>query len=178
MHLGVGSGDRSAVIEVTADPNTNGGTLISNVVIKADDDTVAPVTIEVVQLPSQQGGDDPIELKRAEGYWAGDYWQTDGRFDDVYLIMTDMEIRDGNPVGPGHVISLDMNIPAATFDTFDIVGTYGPSMSLVPDRQYTFNSDEVSYVQTYDASGACVAWRYSTGGSVEIAREGEVIRLR
>ncbi len=177
VHLSVGSGDRSTVIEVTADPNTTDGTLKSNVVITADDETVAPVTIGVVQLSSQQVGDDPIVLKQAEGYWAGDFWQTNGRLDDVYLVMTDMEVRDGNPIGPGYVISLDMNIPAATFDTFDIEGTYGPSMSLVPDRQYTFNSDEVSYVQTYDASGTQIAWRYATGGSVVITREGEVYSI-
>lgn len=177
VHLSGVSADQSAVIEVSADPNTTDGMLTSNVVITADDETVAPVTIEVVQQPARQVGDDPIKLKLAEGYWVGDYWQTNGRLDDVYLIMTDMEISDGNPVGPGHMISLDMNIHAATFDTFDIVGTYGPSKSLVPERPYTFNSDEVSYVQTYDASGTRVAWRYATGGSVEIAREGEVYSI-
>lgn len=177
VHLSIDTGDQSAVITVSADPNPTDGIRTSNVVITADDDTVAPVTIEVEQQDSGQSGDDPIGLKLAEGYWVGDYWQTGGQLDDVYLIMTDMEIRDGNPVGPGHMISLDLNIPAATFETFDIVGTYGPSMSLVPTRQYTFNSDEVSYVQTYDASGTRVAWRYSTGGSVEIAREGDVYSI-
>jgi len=166
-----GSGSGNAAVQVKADPNTSATPLTATIVFTGEG--VDPVSIAVTQK-AKVDPVQPVELKYAEAYWAGDYWDTAGSLNDLYIILTDMTFQNGAMTYPGKIIQIDLNIPATTFDKVETVvaNTYTPSYSLTPLKSYTFNSDEVSYIWEYDASGAKIATHYTTGGSVKIARSG------
>lgn len=176
IRLSADRGDGDAVIAVSAAVNPDADERRSVLRIEAAE--VPPVEIVV-----QQQGTAPIPppepavITYIEGYWAGDYWETGGVLDDLYLMMTDRTMLDGKLQGAGFVASLDLNIPAATFSTFEIAGSYAPSTVLPPATPYTFNVDEVTYVLTYDASGNRTAQRYATGGSIRITGERPDYRI-
>lgn len=160
-------GEGDDVIAVSATPNPDPDERRATLRITAEG--VDPIGIAVTQQGNVPAP--PPETKvmtLTEGYWAGDYWETDGVLDDLYLVMTDRPIGQGELQGAGYVISLDLNILAATFPTFEIAGNYTPSTVLPPTEAYTFNADEVTYVNTYDASGNRTSLRYATGGSIRI----------
>ena len=178
VHLSASTGDGNAVITVSATPNPEPTERRSSLQITGD--AVEPVEIRILQRASQPGPSpepEPVVMARVEGYWAGDYWDTGGRLDDLYLVMTDRTILDGKPHGAGSILSLDLNIPAATFATFDIAGTYAPSTALPPTQAHTFNADEVTYVATYNAANNRTAQRYATAGAVEIKGERPLYQI-
>ena len=164
-----GSGDGDATVVVKADPNTAPTPLSTTIVFAGEG--VETVSVAVTQAARFDPGE-AVALTLAEAYWAGDYWGTAGTLNDLYIILTDMPLQNGALTYPGRIIQLDLNIPATTFDKVETVvaGSYSPSYTLTPIERYTFNSDEVSYIWEYDASGAKTATHYTTGGSVTIAR--------
>lgn len=164
-----GSGDGNATVAVKAEPNTAPTPLSTTIVFAGEG--VEPVSIAVTQAAKFDPGEAAV-LTLAEAYWAGDYWGTAGTLNDLYIVLTDMPMQNGALTYPGKIIQLDLNIPATTFDKVETVvaGSYTPSYTLTPLQRYTFNSDEVSYIWDYDASGAKTATHYTTGGSVTIAR--------
>lgn len=164
-----GSGDGDATVVVKADPNTAPTPLSTTIVFAGEG--VETVSVAVTQAAKFDPGE-AVALTLAEAYWAGDYWGTAGTLNDLYIILTDMPLQNGALTYPGRIIQLDLNIPATTFDKVETVvaGSYSPSYTLTPIERYTFNSDEVSYIWEYDASGAKTATHYTTGGSVTIAR--------
>ncbi len=166
-----GSGDGNATVQVKADPNTTTSPLNTTIVVSGEG--VDPVTIPVTQA-AKADPSDVVTLTHAEAYWTGDYWDTAGTLNELYIVMTDMPIQNGALTYPGKILQIDLNIPATTFERVEevVAENYSPSYTLTPTQRYTFNSDEVSYIWDYDASGTVTARRYTTGGSVTIARSG------
>lgn len=167
-----GSGSGNATVTVKAEPNTAPTPLSATIVFAGEG--VDPVNVAVTQAATFDPGQ-AAALTHAEAYWAGDYWDTAGTLNDLYIILTDMPMQNGALTYPGKIIQLDLNIPATTFDKVETVvaGSYAPSYTLTPLQRYTFNSDEVSYIWDYDASGSKIATHYTTGGSVTIARTAD-----
>ena len=166
-----GSGDGDATVQVKADPNTTSASQNTTIVVSGEG--VDAVTIPVTQAAKVDPGE-VVTLTHAEAYWTDDYWDTAGTLNELYIVMTDMPIQNGVLTYPGKIIQIDLNIPATTFAKVEevVAGNYSPSYSLTPTQRYTFNSDEVSYIWDYDASGVVTTRRYTTGGSVTISRSG------
>lgn len=108
---------------------------------------------------------DTAVIKTVNGFWAGDFWGN--TLNDVYLQMTDSEIKNGQMQYPGNFISLDLNVRAQEFDKLNIAGDYTPCTDIVPLNPGTFNCDEVTYMNSYDAAGGMTRHDV-TGGSVKI----------
>jgi hypothetical protein len=105
-------------------------------------------------------------IRAVNGFWAGDFWGN--TLNDVYLEMTDAEVKDGRMQYPGNFISLDLNVKAQEFEKLNIAGNYAPCTDVVPLYPSTFNCDGVTYINSYDASGHMTRHDV-TGGSVNIA---------
>ncbi len=105
-------------------------------------------------------------IRAVNGFWAGDFWGN--TLNDVYLEMTDTEVKDGQMQYPGNFISLDLNVKAQEFEKLNIAGNYAPCTDVVPLYPSTFNCDGVTYINSYDASGHMTRHDV-TGGSVNIA---------
>lgn len=174
--LNIPTGDGDATIAVSATPNSD--IVERQSLLRITADGVAPVQITILQQANKPvPPPEPVVLTHAEGYWDSDYWETGGVLDDLYLVMTDREIRDGTIRGAGSIASLDLNLPAAAFDTFEITGSYAPSRTLPPTVAYTFNADEVTYVATYDDAGNRTAQRYATNGSILVTGTRPAYRI-
>lgn len=124
-------GKGNGAVTVTADANVQYEMRTGTIIVASEG--LPDVNVSVTQAPAEEPEDDAVILKTVNCYYAGDFWDTDGKLDDVYLEMTDMHIsEDGNVKGPGIVLSLDLNVAAATFDTFTIEGTFTPNSALPP----------------------------------------------
>lgn len=162
-----GSGSESGAFTLTAAANTLPVQLAATVTVAGEG--VDPVTIEVTQAAGEsQSSGQAKKMTKVECYYAGDWWDT-GTLDDVYFVMTDMEIGPNGPKLPGTVMQIDVNVPQATFETFKIEGTYTPAASWMYPSRYTFNCDEISYRIDYDINGS-ESRKDVTGGIMTIAK--------
>jgi len=116
--------------------------------------------------PFAQTDPEAVAIKAVNGFWAGDFWGN--TLNDVYLEMTDAEVKDGQMQYPGNFISLDLNVRAQEFEKLNIAGNYTPCTDIVPLYPSTFNCDGVTYMNSYDISGQMTRHDV-TGGSVSIA---------
>lgn len=164
------SGVGNTIVAVTAAPNES--VFDRNAVLTVAGEGFEPFTVAVVQAESDVVPDDTMILQYAEAYYAGDYWGTGGKLDNVYLNLTDMAVTNNGIAYPGSIIIIDLNIPATTLSKVNLTGTYSPSTSIVPTAAYTFNADEISRVVEYNANGSQSKWSYATGGSVSITQTG------
>ena len=170
----IGSGIGTVI--VSAGANTGYEARTATLTVSAEG--VEPKKIAVSQASVAAPSGDAIQLKSVDCYYAGDYWDTDGKLDDVYFEMTDMTIgTDGKAQGPGTAICIDVNVAAATFDTFSIEGTYTPSSALTPTQKGTFNVDAAgdvspTYVYVLDENGAQTR-KDAVGGKITIVKSGE-----
>lgn len=170
--LGKGEG----VVNVTADANVGYEMRTGTIIVASEG--LPDVKVSVVQEPAKEPEEDAVILKTVNCYYAGDFWGTDGKLDDVYLEMTDMVISEnGNVKGPGIVLSLDLNIAAATYDTFSIEGTFTPNSVLPPAQKGTFNVDaegdtSPTYILECDENGGNTR-KDIVGGEVTIRKSGE-----
>jgi len=175
-----GEGSGNGVFEIKAASNELSIPLNAAVIVSGEG--VDAVSIEVTQEAASSSGVETKAIKYVECSYAGDYWGTGGQLDNVYIVMTDMEISNNSLVPPGSVLMIDMNIPASSYADFDIVGTYTAGSSELPTK-YTFNADEIlpgegtiSYLESYDASG--VSSRIDIkGGAMKITKNGSIYHL-
>lgn len=169
--IGTGIG----TVLVSAEANASYETRTATLTVTAEG--VEPVGITVTQTAAPAPSEDAIKLKTVNCYYAGDFWGTDGKLDDVYFEMTDMSVdAEGKVKGPGTAICLDINVAAATFSTFSIDGTYLPSALDMPVDRGTFNVDaagEISptYVNEVDENGSATR-KDAVGGKVTIVKSG------
>lgn len=170
----IGSGIGTVI--VSAGANTGYETRTATLTVSAEG--VEPKKIAVSQASVTAPSGDAIQLKTVNCYYAGDYWDTDGKLDDVYFEMTDMIIgADGKTQGSGTAICIDVNVAAATFDTFSIEGTYTPSSALTPTQKNTFNVDATgdvspTYIYEVDENGTQTR-KDAVGGKMTIVKSGE-----
>lgn len=171
------SGKGKSTVSVSATTNGTGSERFATIQVSTTD--CDPVTIDVTQKgdiivdPSR----DPLQLKFAECYYAGDFWGTDGKLDDVYFILSDIERQNGEIANGSTTIYLDINVPAATYETFSIEGNYTPSSADTPTQSGTFNIDkDESYSPTYvvftDENGNRTR-KGASGGAVTIRKDGD-----
>lgn len=140
----------------------NDGKLITSIPV----DDIGKVTFDD---PFVNPDPETATIKSVNGFWAGDYWGN--TLNDVYLEMTDSEVKDGRMEYPGNFISLDLNVRAQEFEKLDISGTYTACTDIVPLYPGTFNCDEVTYMNSFDAQGN-MSRHDVTGGTVKIGRNG------
>lgn len=169
------SGVGNTIVAVKAAENETVSERSAVITIAGDD--FEPFTVAVAQSKSDVVPDGTMILQYAEAYYAGDYWGTDGKLDNVYLNLTDMAVTGSGIAYPGSIIVIDLNIPATTFSKVNLTGDYSPSKSLSPTTAYTFNADEVSRVIEYNADGSQSKWRYATGGSLSITQTGTTCNI-
>ncbi len=174
MSPAIGSGIGTVIVSVEA--NTEYEPRTAKITVAAEG--VKPAVVSVTQASATAPSDDAVKLKTVNCYYAGDYWGTDGKLDDVYFEMTDMTLDAGGTAkGPGTAIRIDMNVAAATFDTFSIEGTFTPTSELTPTKKGTFNVDaegEISptYIYELDENGTQTR-KDAVGGKVIIVKSGE-----
>jgi|GEM_PF-1383735 len=170
----IGSGIGTVIVSVEA--NTEHEPRTARITVTAEG--VKPAVVSATQASAAAPSEDAVKLKTVNCYYAGDYWGTDGKLDDVYFEMTDMTLDEGGSAkGPGTAIRIDMNVAAATFDTFSIEGTYTPSAALTPTQKGTFNVDAAgdvspTYIYELDANGAQTR-KDAVGGKIVIVKSGE-----
>ena len=169
--MGTGLG----TVLVSAGANASYTPLAAVLTVSADG--VEPMKINVSQASSDAPAADALRLKTVNCYYAGDYWGTDGKLDDVYFEMTDMTAdATGNLQGPGVAIMIDVNIAASSYENFSIEGTYTPSSLDTPINKGTFNVDakgDVSptYVISLSTDGAQTR-KDAVGGKLSIVKSG------
>lgn len=169
--MGTGLG----TVLVSAGANASYAPLSATLTVSAEG--AEPVKIAVSQASADAPAADALKLKTVNCYYAGDYWGTDGKLDDVYFEMTDMTAgADGKLQGPGTAIMIDVNIAASSFENFSIEGTYTPSSLDTPVNKGTFNVDakgEVSptYVISLSADGIQTR-KDAVGGKLSIVKSG------
>lgn len=86
--LGKGEG----VVNVTADANVGYEMRTGTIIVASEG--LPDVKVSVAQEPAKEPEEDAVILKTVNCYYAGDFWGTDGKLDDVYLEMTDMVISE------------------------------------------------------------------------------------
>ena len=174
----VGKGNGS--VTVTADANVQYEMRTGTIIVASEG--LPDVNVSVTQAPAEDPEDDAVIFKTVNCYYAGDFWGTEGKLDDVYLEMTDMHIsEDGNVKGPGIVLSLDLNVAAATFDTFTIEGAFTPNSALPPTQKGTFNVDakgdtSPTYILECDENGGNTR-KDIVGGNVTIRKSGDTYSM-
>lgn len=164
------SGVGNTIVAVKAAENES--VFDRNAVITVSGDEFEPFTVSVAQKKSDIVPDNTMVLKYAEAYYAGDYWDTGGKLDNVYLNLTDMEVTGNGIAYPGTIFVIDLNIPATTFGKVNLAGAYSASTAFPPTKAYTFNADEISRMVEYDANGSQSKSLYATGGSMTISQTG------
>lgn len=169
------SGVGNTIVAVAAEPNATAFDRSAVVTIAGDE--FESFAVSVAQAKSDVVSDDTMILQYAEAYYAGDYWDTGGKLDNVYLNLTDMAVTNNGIAYPGSIIILDLNIPATSLSSVNLTGTYSPSKSITPTAAYTFNADEVSRVIEYNANGSQSKWSYATGGSITVSHTGTTCNI-
>ncbi len=159
-----GAGRDNGDFTVTAAPNPSAEVLSAAVVVTAlTADGVEPVVVSVTQKGAEDSG---TVFDAAQAEYLGDCYSCG--LDNIVLRLTDMALSDGQPVPPGSILSLDLNIRTCErFGAAEITGPYEAETAEKPSKPSSFNT-EVSCMDTYDAAGNLVAQRIVTGGALVI----------
>lgn len=172
-----GTGEGDGIVCVAARPNASTLPQQTTIRITPDGECGGECIVSVTQAaaPAAEETFLPATVRAI--------WEDDSQTEDsntLRLAMTDVSVRNGIARYPGYDLRLDLSIPKTEFDKAAaiVAGTYTAGYDrYAAARSYTFDSEKASRIEKIDASGNIAETRYTTDGTVDIGRSGDIYTI-